>query len=123
MIGKNEPKLKQVQPDDRTSTSVGRGRVAAKRISMGDFATLLSSLLERPVRDMTQLEGMFDVMLEWIPDENPSATGRNGEPAAIRVDKASGPSILQEQLGLKLQSQKNSTEFLIIDHAEKPLEN
>ena len=54
MVAKNGTKLKRVQDDDRTSTSVGKGKVTARRISMSEFATRLSGLLDRPVRDTAQ---------------------------------------------------------------------
>jgi uncharacterized protein (TIGR03435 family) len=40
--------------------------------------------------------------------------------------ECSGPSLftaIQEQLGLKLESQKAPVEILVIDHVEKPSEN
>jgi uncharacterized protein (TIGR03435 family) len=69
MVAQNGPKLKQVQDDDRTSTSVERGKVTARGISMSEFATRLSGLLDRPVRDMTGFAGVFELTLEWTPED------------------------------------------------------
>lgn len=128
MVGKNGPKLKQVQADDRTSTSTERGKITARRISMSEFATLLSRLLDRPVRDMTGLESVFELTLEWTPDDNQGGLNAGGNPKAgtLAEDRIVGPTIftaLQEQLGLKLESQNSPIDILTIDHAEKASEN
>ena len=65
------------------------------------------------VIDKTGLDGTYDIGVEWSSDDTPP------------LDR-SGPSIftaIQEQLGLKLESQKAPVEMLIIDHAEKPSGN
>ena len=65
--------------------------------------------LHRTVLDKTGLTDKYDFALQWTPDES------QGESAIFRA--------VEEQLGLKLESQKGSREILVIDHAEKPLEN
>jgi uncharacterized protein (TIGR03435 family) len=53
----------------------------------------------------------------WVLQRPDSTPPGNGE---------SGPSLfatIQEQLGLKLVSEKGPVEILVIDHAEKPSEN
>jgi uncharacterized protein (TIGR03435 family) len=51
---------------------------------------------------------------------------QDGQQRATPLVDSSLPGIftaLQEQLGLKLESQKGPVQTLVIDHAEKPSEN
>jgi uncharacterized protein (TIGR03435 family) len=84
---------------------------------------MLSGLVGRTVQDRTGVKGLFDLKLDWTPDESQS-TAPVG--AGEAPPDASGPSIftaLQEQLGLKLEASKGPVEIIVIDHAEKAAEN
>lgn len=103
---------------------MGINQLYAQAIPLGNIVPMLSRMLGRTVIDKTGVTGKFDIHLEWTPDPSqlqflpPDAPKPNFDP--------SGPSIftaLQEQLGLKLESQKGPVEILIIDHAERPSEN
>ena len=62
----------------------------------------------------TGLTGKYDINLTWTPEK--------GLPPPLRPDP-NGPSLftaMQEQLGLRLDSQKGPVEVLVIDRAEKP---
>ena len=86
---------------------------------MTDLAMLLSRRLARPVVDRTSLTGLFDIQLEWTED------GRSSAPLtqAPAGDGVSVYTALQEQLGLKLQSERVATEFMVIDHVERPTDD
>jgi uncharacterized protein (TIGR03435 family) len=59
----------------------------------------------------------FDFHLRWTPD----TASAGAEPVA-----SDGPTLstaLEEQLGLKLVSQRVPADVLVIDHAELPSEN
>ena len=93
--------------------------VVAMRV--GDLAPIVSRFLGRTVVDKTGLTGKFDIHAEWSPDPAQLPPGALAPPP----DPA-GPSIFtafQEQLGLKVESQKGPVEMVIIDRAEKPSEN
>ena len=100
---------------------------------MAEFAHFLqSSILGQPVVDNTGLTGRWDFTLKWTPDERqaPMFKGAEGSQpgtaGGTSAPELSGPSIftaVQEQLGLKLESEKGPVDILIIDHVEKPSEN
>ena len=82
------------------------------------------AVFDRPVVNRTGIEGHWDFSLKWTPDETQLA--QMGPDAPKTSPDSAGPSIftaLQEQLGLKLESQKGPVEIFIIDRAEKPSEN
>ncbi|HEY3841520.1 MAG TPA: TIGR03435 family protein [Bryobacteraceae bacterium] len=102
---------------------VGPGALVAKGIRLELVASLLGTRLGRPVIDRTNLHERYDVDLRWTPDigELPGASAD-----ATPQGDASGPSIftaIREQLGLKLESTKGPSGFLVIDHVERPPAN
>lgn len=88
-------------------------------VSLDTFGKRLSVVLERPVIDRTGLTGLFDIKLEFSPDQ---ATPRAVRPGA----EPTGPGVftaIQEQLGLRLEAAKGPGKVLVIEHIERPSEN
>jgi uncharacterized protein (TIGR03435 family) len=116
VVGKGGPKFHQVT-DDGSETEIG-GRsgyqIAARHISMKTLAGALQGYVGDPVRDMTGLTGIFDIKLDFSPDESLSPGATSGTSIFTAV---------QEQLGLKLEGGKGPVEVVVIDHVEKPSEN
>jgi uncharacterized protein (TIGR03435 family) len=75
----------------------------------------LPRMAGRPVVDKTGLAGMWDFQLE-VAFETREAPGEAG--GAPDVFAA-----VQQQLGLKLEGAKGSVDTLVIDRAERPVEN
>jgi uncharacterized protein (TIGR03435 family) len=96
------------------------GKISAVGWPMEQLVNALTPFAGRVVLERTGLSGLFDVDLEWTPDQLPRQPPDDPEP--LRIDP-NGPSLftaLQEQLGLKLESTRGPVEVLVIDRAEKP---
>ena len=101
----------------------GAGRLILTGIPIQQFAALLGTMLSRTVVDKTGLTGRYDIDLMFTPEQQlPAGVNFPGPPA-----DPNGPSIytaVREQLGLKLESQRDQEEVLVIDHIERqPSEN
>lgn len=79
-----------------------------------NLAQVLAKTLGRSVIDKTGLAGSWDVTLKWTPDE--LAPDTNNDTGSIFT-------ALQEQLGLRLESQKGPVSVLVIDSAERASPN
>jgi uncharacterized protein (TIGR03435 family) len=101
---------------------------------MAQLADSLGRFIERPVVDMTELKGTYDLTLEFTPEEyrvllirTALSAGVNLPPEVMRLlEGASDESLFKglQALGLKLESRKAPLEVLVIDSASKtPTEN
>jgi uncharacterized protein (TIGR03435 family) len=94
------------------SAGGGPMRIAMPAADMKGLADYLARLTDRPVIDMTGLNGKYAIELSFASEDAISA----GDAADL------APSLLtalQEQLGLKLDARKAAVEILIIDRLEK----
>jgi uncharacterized protein (TIGR03435 family) len=100
---------------------MGPGTVSAGGVSMDQFALMLSGRTQRVVQNKTGLTGNYSFSLEFTPDQMPPGGALiNGAPAAIDPNGPSLFTALQEQLGLKLESQRGPVEMLVIDSVKQP---
>jgi uncharacterized protein (TIGR03435 family) len=100
-------------------TGVGRLSFGARNVTMAVIANAMPSWggLGRPVVDKTGLTGMWDFAMEFTP-EGSTDTGNS--------TVVTGPTFLQalkEQLGLKLDAEKDPVDSLVVDHVERPSAN
>jgi uncharacterized protein (TIGR03435 family) len=109
---------------------MGPARLDAKSVDLAMLTPSLARMLGGTVVDKTGLTGKFDFQLQWTPDQAQlqAMAPPGGLPPGMPVPQfdTNGPSIftaLQEQLGLKLESQKGPVDILVIDHVERPSEN
>jgi uncharacterized protein (TIGR03435 family) len=105
-------------------------QVACTNITLEDLADLLPDLapgyIDRPVVNLTDIQGSFDLKLSWAPRQvrRQETVEQLGDSTP---DIATGPTIfaaLDKQLGLKLVGQKYSMPTIVVRHFEQsPSEN
>jgi uncharacterized protein (TIGR03435 family) len=103
---------------ERSTMRMSPGHMAMIKVPPGQWAALLSSVLNRPVLDRTGLTGEFDFSLD-----SPDIMGRR---SMEEGEDAPGPSLftaIQEQMGLKLEPSKGPIDVFVIERATKPTEN
>jgi uncharacterized protein (TIGR03435 family) len=115
----------------------GSMRMEATRVTMAQLADTLSRFVDRPVVDMTELPGEYQVALELSMADLMSAAraaelpgvpqpGAGATSAADAAPEPSSGSVFAavQKLGLRLEPRKAPLETIVIDHLEKtPTEN
>ena len=138
-IAKGGPKLKPAESEagdgkggqnmPRMMMSIGNLEAQGAQIDM--LAHALSGQVGRTIIDKTGLTGKYDFSLHFTPENMPLRMGPGpdgGHPGADAPPPpdTTGPDIftaIQEQLGLKLVSEKGPVDVIVIDRIDKPSVN
>jgi uncharacterized protein (TIGR03435 family) len=121
VVAKGGPKLRE-SPGPKTYLNGRPGLIEGKQRSMAELADTLANLLGERVVDLTRLSALYDLRLEWTPDASP-------QPPTEADTGATEPELslftaLQEQLGLRLESQEVPADVVVVDHiGREPTEN
>ncbi len=102
---------------------MGSGEITGQGVPITSLVRQLTLPLGRIVVDRTGLTGTYDFTIKWLPVESQAATG--GQQGTPSPEGSESPifTAIQDQLGLKLESQTAPVEVLVIDHAEQPTQN
>ena len=93
---------------------------------LADVLSRQQELGNRLVLDKTGLTGHYNWKLKWTPAENDAALSAAASSSNTSADDPAAPSLftaLQEQLGLRLDSQKGPVDGIVIDHVDMPTPN
>ncbi|HKD07660.1 MAG TPA: TIGR03435 family protein [Bryobacteraceae bacterium] len=112
----------------------GKAKMVSNNTTIARFTEMLANQLGRPVVDKTELTGKYDITLYFepemmrgrggmaMPPSGMTPEGGGAGPMPPPADGESAPTLvtaLQEQLGLKLESRKESVDFVVIDKLDK----
>src|SRR5262249_40630686 len=118
-----------------SSFNFANNRFEAKKLTMARLASMLERFLERPVVDLTGVNGAYDVAFDLNPEDYrmmliraATAAGLVMSPDALRaLDGSPIPASLFDGLGrfgLKLETHRAPLDVLVVDSIRKtPTEN
>ncbi len=148
VVAKGGPKLQEskptaANPDGAAGTGTiqfgAGGLITFQAMPLTSLVQVLSLQAGRAVVDQTGLTGRYDFTWQFNLNVNPSGAGGGAQPSgggsgggapggatstvAADPDAPSLFTVIQEQLGLKLESGKGPVEIIVIDRIEKPSGN
>lgn len=89
----------------------GPGRISGTSVSIDHLIEVLYDSVNRPIIDRSGISAPIDFTLHWAPENTPN------------TDLPSLFTAMEEQLGLKMESQKLPVDVFVIDHVEPPTLN
>lgn len=102
------------------------GNMNVGGMPMQELAKALSPFVGRIVVDKTGLNGRYDFQMTYAPEGRGFGPGPGpgvAEPTPVDPNSPSLFTALQEQLGLKLESDRGPVDVVVIDRVEQPTED
>jgi bla regulator protein BlaR1 len=128
IVAKGGPRLQASKSEGNPSTMRSPGAINARRGTTDMLAALLSNWLRLPIVNRTGLAGNYDYKLTYAQEPPVGAGGAmpptlDSPPDSLADSGESVFAALQEQLGLKIASQKGPIQVFVIDRVEHPSAN
>ena len=114
--GEKGPGGQQPRSRMRVGFEDGGMLLTAQSYPMDGLAAQLGGDLRSKVENKTGLDGRYDFTLKYAPSNRLETSDSSSAVPDIFA-------AIQEQLGLRLESQKGPVDVLVIDHVERPSEN
>lgn len=112
-----------------SSFAFGSGKLDAKKVTMTVLADMLARFVDKPVVDMTELKGNYDILINISPEDFQAMQIRAAITAGVQlppqVQQMAATSIGDslhigmEALGLKLEGKRAPLDTLVVDGANK----
>ncbi|HEY1304189.1 MAG TPA: TIGR03435 family protein [Vicinamibacterales bacterium] len=113
LVRDGAPKFKLSSAADRPAPNPfsmsAAGKLTGRQVTTAMLAKVLASQLTRSVEDMTGLDGVFDLTLEWATDSADTAA----DPSRPSLFTA-----IREQLGLRLEPRQRDVDVVVVDHVD-----
>lgn len=119
--GETPPPTTNGRPTCGTRTT--RGNMMTTGVAVTDLARNLAPFVGRLVVDKTDLDGVYDLELTWVPEQGPSGPEGTSAQAVPSSDGVSLFTAVHEQLGLKLDAQRGQVDVLVVESAQRPVED
>ena len=115
-VGKGGAKMRRAASDEVPYRQNSKMGSVARATTMQEFADFLSGPLEKPVVDKTGLEGRWDFSFDFTKY-------MTDEPKGLEDFLQVLNPTLEGGTGLKLESERDMVDVLVVDHVEKASPN
>ena len=101
----------------------GFARLRLTGIRVPRFAAVLETMATRKMVDRTNLTGTYDIELDFLPDAGLLGVNIPNATALQQSDIPPLATAIQDQLGLKLESERAPVDVILIDSVRQPTAN
>jgi uncharacterized protein (TIGR03435 family) len=124
VVGKNGPHLKdsQTQSDRPGSVKLRTdGHMVFTSATLASFSSVMSTLMARPIVNMTDIQGHFDITLDVSREDLAGMNLPTDSASADTPENKAASSVFaaMQELGLKLEPRRAPIQHIVIDSAEK----
>jgi uncharacterized protein (TIGR03435 family) len=125
VVGRNGPRLKESKGQGDRTQGVelhADGHMEFTSATLASFASAMSVLLARPVVDMTEIQGHFDIALDVTRGDLAGMRLPPDGAAADAVPENNASSSVfaaMQEIGLRLESRNAPIQHIVVDSVEK----